>query len=270
MAAAGTRALHFDADAAEALARFERNYEAQERRLNEVRDTVTRFATVIPAIERNLTALSGDVRHLTEAVANRGRVNIPYVMAMIAVVALLGPVLWTVVTGYTEGKVSAVSKDIGQLTTQVQGIAGQLDRQAAASVVRDQKIGEIGQVSSANASALTSLSTQTQRLTEMTLSSQSKDATSETDRKQLNDRVHTLEEHGAKATADAAARTAETRARIIEIETQIKGKYDKSNEDKANQHRVNALLWERVFGGRFPDVIYYPGPAVVPPLEGVK
>src|ERR1044072_6210934 len=115
---AGVRSIHLDTDVAEALARFERNYEAQERRFNEVRDTVTRFATEIPAIQNNISSLASDVRHLAEAVNNRGRVNIPYVMAMIAVVALLGPVLWTVVTGYTEGKDSAVSKDSGEISVQ--------------------------------------------------------------------------------------------------------------------------------------------------------
>lgn len=59
--------------------------------------------------------------------------------------------------------------------------------------------------------------------------------------------------------SQASRENAERSAALIEIETQFRSSDQARNIERSDQQRTNALLWEKIFGGRYPsDTVFYP------------
>jgi hypothetical protein len=86
------------------------------------------------------------------------------------------------------------------------------------------------------------------------------DATSKSDRAQLNDRTRQLETQSANNVAERRAQYSTMAAKLIEIETQFCASDIVRNMINANDLRLLAMLWARAYPGeKYPtDNAYYP------------
>ncbi|MGD9613858.1 MAG: hypothetical protein AB7H90_01525 [Alphaproteobacteria bacterium] len=252
MAASSIRSVRLDTEAFEAFRRVERIQEEQEARLAETRDTVTRLATEIPRLQGDISVLSTEIRNLVNSVNQSQKPNygllIGGIGAFLTIAGLCGPVLWYVVTGFVEGKVGHVMKDISQISTEVQHTKSQLERQLTAGITREQKIGELSQLVTSHSANIATLTTQ----------------------------LRNAEERLAHESSTRRSQMSTVNVVLGEIEQQFHWVSNLRNLDMAEDQRITSMLWERVFPGtRWPEKSFYPttifqGPGGSPAINGRK
>lgn len=97
----------------------------------------------------------------------------------------------------------------------------------------------------------------------------SENATSHKDREDLNLKSAKLEQQAAEFRSDVRADISRLSAGLVEVETQFRSEDQIRNVQWADMRRTFALLWEKVFGTRYPsDVSFYPSIAQPSPGAG--
>ncbi len=89
-------------------------------------------------------------------------------------------------------------------------------------------------------------------------SNNARDGQSEFDRARLNDGVASLRKELGEGKAERKENEARFRAALTEIETQFRAVAQMDNLRTVENRRALALLWEKVFGSRYPDRDFFP------------
>lgn len=228
------------------------------RRLETTRDDVIGLKQGYDALKGDISSLSSSVEKLVTKFEEARRTNWP----LIAVMAGVLPVFLTgagfIMSSYTNSAISPVNAAILQLQTNNNTLSQQIHELTnnLSTMDRDD-IGLKQQVTGA-AATLKASTDELSVLAQRSSASVEADSVSRTDREQLNARVKTLENELAVEMADRRSDGASFKTHLGEIETQFHGVTTEINLDKANQQRVNALLWEKTFGGNYPATDYFP------------
>lgn len=176
------------------------------------------------ATQRNISALSQDIKALSSKLEERSRANWPAIALAVSLFVFAVPGVGLYVSMETSSSVSPI---------------------AAATAI--------------NSDSIRHLTDAVTVLQQMASSSTSADVNSRTDRAQLNDRVQKLESEFSLELANRRAAAAKTEIQLAEVEQQFHSVSNLENLRAAQQERLNSIMWEKSHPGeRYPNTTWFP------------
>lgn len=208
------------------------NYSRDIALLHQTQQAHDRQITELAATMRDgFAATDRRLESLATSISASKAANWPLVISSIVLTMTLIGGGWTIVKMHTEGTVSPLMAALSLVQQDSKSISSSVSR-----------IADVQQVTRNELASNTAT-----------------DAASRDDRAHLNSSLDLLTRQYAENEATRREQNATTREKLTEIETQFRAADEARNLQSAEHRRTTALLWEQVFGARYPsDVAYYP------------
>lgn len=210
------------------------NHQSVSEEIVSLRGNVGALSTDISRMRSEFEGFKGEFRSFVSSQEERSRTNWPLLCSIAGVVFVFLTGIWYVIQLQTALE---IQKDIKPIALSAESSA------VLVAKLQDRQDVMVGQIASA----------------------MDKGIRSETDRENLNQTVTLITQQLASLNAEVKSNEARTSSKLVEIETQFRASDQSRSVQWASTLRWVSLIWEKVYGQKFPSEIqFYPSIAQQP------
>lgn len=246
----------FDPDT---VRRFERTLSDQTAAFQVTRDEVTALKGATAVIQRDMASLASAIDKLVTRFEDSKKTNWPVIAAAFGLVpALLAGFLF-VISSQIAGATGPISADIAQIRAEIGSHQTAIQQASSREVTDANGLQNVTQTQATLSTQVASLVADLKEIQNRSISSVQADVSSQTDRKQLNDRVRALEAAVAANQADTKSALANIDSSLVEVEQQFHAVSNIDNLREIWHQRILSLVWDKLHPGEpFPQQTFFP------------